>query len=81
MLVISRECGGKVAIICPDGTQLWVTIADIDTTRKSPRVRLGITAPRNYAIYREEILPGEHTKSSTVRTTDEYRSVNDPEGR
>lgn len=49
MLVLSRKLGEKIFI----GENIVVTVVDIDRGK----VRLGIEAPRDVAIYRQELLP------------------------
>jgi carbon storage regulator len=54
MLVLSRKINEKVMI----GDGIVVTIVKIDRNQ----VRIGIEAPGNVPIYREEILPLHHEK-------------------
>jgi carbon storage regulator len=49
MLVLSRKLGEKILI----GDSIWVTVVDIDRGK----IRLGIEAPRDVPIYRQELLP------------------------
>lgn len=49
MLVLSRKLGEKIHI----GSSVVITVIDIDRGK----IRLGIEAPRDVAIYREELLP------------------------
>lgn len=49
MLVLCRKLGEKIHI----GENIVVTVCEIDGNR----VRLGVDAPRDIAIYRQEILP------------------------
>ncbi len=51
MLVITRKIGERFLI----GDNIWVTIVDID----NGRARIGITAPREISIKREEIVEKE----------------------
>lgn len=48
MLVLTRKLGEKVLI----GPNIWVTVVDIEANK----VRLGITAPPEVEIWREELL-------------------------
>lgn len=48
MLVLSRKLGEKFFI----GTDICVTVVDIDRGK----IRLGIEAPREVVIYREELM-------------------------
>jgi carbon storage regulator len=49
MLVLSRTLGESIVI----GEDIRVTVVDIDRGK----VRIGIEAPREVLIYREELLP------------------------
>jgi carbon storage regulator len=49
MLVLSRKLGEKIVI----GDNISITIVDIDRGK----IRLGIEAPRNVPIFRQELLP------------------------
>lgn len=49
MLVLSRKLGEKIFI----GDNICITVVDIDRGK----IRLGIEAPREVAIYRQELLP------------------------
>ena len=49
MLVLSRKLGEKIVI----GDNIVVTVVKIDRNQ----IRLGIEAPLNVPVYREEILP------------------------
>lgn len=49
MLVLSRKLGEKIVI----GDNITITVVDIDRGK----IRLGIEAPRDVPIYREELLP------------------------
>lgn len=49
MLVLSRKLGEKIVI----GDQIVVTVVKIDRNQ----IRLGIEAPQDVAVYREEIAP------------------------
>lgn len=51
MLVLSRRLGDKIKI----GENIWITVVDIDRGK----VRIGIDAPRNVVVMREELLPHE----------------------
>lgn len=60
MLVLSRKLGEKIYI----GENIVITVVDIDRGK----IRLGIEAPRDISIYRQELLPlknAESTNSST----------------
>ena len=49
MLVLSRKLGEKIFI----GDNICITVVDIDRGK----IHLGIEAPREVAIYRQELLP------------------------
>ncbi len=49
MLVLSRKLGERIFI----GEDIVITLVDIDRGK----VRIGIQAPRDVPIYREELLP------------------------
>lgn len=52
MLVLSRKKGEGITIFCPDGTIIKIATVDIDRGK----TRVGITAPGEYKIYRDELL-------------------------
>src|SRR4051794_366078 len=52
MLVLSRKLGEKIVI----GDRIVVTVVKLD----NGQVRLGIEAPREVAVFREEIAPRLH---------------------
>jgi carbon storage regulator len=69
MLVLSRKLGEKIYI----GENICITVVDIDRGK----IRLGIEAPRDVPIYRQELLPlkanadgtaAPQNTSSTTRT-------------
>ena len=49
MLVLSRKIGEKIMI----GDDIEIVVVDIDRGK----IRIGITAPKDIPIYREEVLP------------------------
>jgi carbon storage regulator len=53
MLVLSRKLGEKIYI----GENICITVVDIDRGK----IRLGIEAPRDVPIYRQELLPMNQT--------------------
>ncbi|RLT20323.1 MAG: carbon storage regulator [Planctomycetota bacterium] len=60
MLVLSRKLGEKIYI----GDNICITVVDIDRGK----IRLGIEAPRDVSIYRQELLPGkEHLPTDAVK--------------
>lgn len=55
MLVLSRKLGEKIYI----GEEICITVVDIDRGK----IRLGIEAPRDVPVYREELrLAGKPAK-------------------
>jgi carbon storage regulator len=56
MLVLSRKLGEKVII----GDNIVITVVDIDRGK----IRIGVEAPRNVPIFREELLPVERRSVS-----------------
>lgn len=62
MLVLSRKLGEKIHI----GDNICITIVDIDRGK----IRVGIEAPRDVPIYREELLtpkPASPTGTEPIR--------------
>ena len=51
MLVLSRKVNEKVIITAPDGTQIVLMLVEV----RDDKARIGIAAPKNYAVNREEI--------------------------
>jgi carbon storage regulator len=49
MLVLSRKLGEKIFI----GENICITVVDIDRGK----IRLGIEAPREVPVFRQELLP------------------------
>jgi carbon storage regulator len=49
MLVLSRKLGEKICI----GDNICITVVDIDRGK----IRLGIEAPRDVPVFRQELLP------------------------
>lgn len=65
MLVLSRKLGEKIYI----GENICITVVDIDRGK----IRLGIEAPRDVPIYRQELLPlnnQQHQAQQTQPKTD-----------
>jgi carbon storage regulator len=56
MLVLSRKLGEKIYI----GENICITVVDIDRGK----IRLGIEAPRDVPIYRQELLPLNHQQQA-----------------
>lgn len=62
MLVISRKLGEKIWI-APD---IWITIVDIDRGK----VRLGVKAPADRTVLREELLPLTQAEQEHLKRRD-----------
>jgi carbon storage regulator len=61
MLVLSRKLGEKIFI----GDNICITVVDIDRGK----IRLGIEAPRDVPIYRQELLPLKNAETSAPGAT------------
>jgi carbon storage regulator len=61
MLVLSRKLGEKIYI----GDNICITVVDIDRGK----IRLGIEAPRDVPIYRQELLPLKTTDTNVSGTS------------
>jgi carbon storage regulator len=59
MLVLSRKLGEKIVI----GDNITITIVDIDRGK----IRLGIEAPRDVPIFRQELLPLKATEPANPK--------------
>ena len=60
MLVLSRKLGEKIYI----GENICITVVDIDRGK----IRLGIEAPRDVPIYRQELLPLKNAEAGAPGT-------------
>jgi carbon storage regulator len=60
MLVLSRKLGEKICI----GENICITVVDIDRGK----IRLGIEAPREVPVFRQELLPVKPEPTATVTT-------------
>lgn len=60
MLVLSRKLGEKIYI----GDNICVTVMSIDRGK----IRLGIEAPRETPIYREELLTADKVSESNAQS-------------
>ena len=70
MLVITRKLGERITI----GDNIVVTLLEV----KGSQARLGIEAPRNISIHRQEIyerIRKENLDSSLARTSDLVRAT------
>jgi carbon storage regulator CsrA len=52
MLILARLIEQSVKVTCPDGTVLSVMVVGVEGNK----VKLGFTAPLEYAIHREEVF-------------------------
>lgn len=52
MLVISRKLDERLRITLPDGRTVWAVIVEIG----EGRVRIGIDAPRDVLVMRDEVV-------------------------
>lgn len=59
MLVLSRKLGEKIVI----GDDIVVTVVKIDRNQ----IRIGIEAPHDVAVYREEIAPHQHQRAASAK--------------
>jgi carbon storage regulator len=59
MLVLSRKLGEKIVI----GDNILVTVVKIDRNQ----IRIGIEAPHDVPVYREEIAPQRSMKSPVAQ--------------
>src|ERR1044071_2808801 len=74
MLVLSRTRGQAVMI----GDQIVVTVVDL----RGDKVRLGISAPKDVSVHRQEIyeaIKGQNIASSTLHVTDLPKSAGHPQ--
>ena len=53
MLVLSREKNERLVIILEDGREIGIQVVRVS----HGKVRLGITAPPDVKVWREELLP------------------------
>lgn len=53
MLVLSRKLLEKIIVKAPTGEQIVITVLDIDRGK----IRLGLIAPKEFEIMREELVP------------------------
>lgn len=58
MLVLSRKLGEKICI----GENIFITVVDVERGK----VRLGIDAPRDVPIYRQELLADKNTPPKPI---------------
>ena len=64
MLVISRRLGERIMI----GDNIVLTVVDLDRGK----IRLGIEAPRDVGIFREELLPNDGSMPQNRESHDPF---------
>lgn len=70
MLILSRYEDESIIITEPDGSRIAVSVVRFGGQDGRPKVKLGIAAPREYAVYRDEIqrvIDAEAAKKEAVR--------------
>jgi carbon storage regulator len=67
MLVLSRKLGEKIYI----NDNICITVVDIDRGK----IRLGIEAPRDVPIFRQELITGAHATAPVPAVVAADRSV------
>lgn len=71
MLVLSRKYGEKIYI----GDGICITVVDIDRGK----IRLGVEAPPDVPIYRQEIAPYNHPLNKPMEQGDaDQRQTTEP---
>ena len=58
MLVLSRKLGEKICI----GDNIFITVVDVERGK----IRLGIEAPRDVPIFRQELLTGNQNRPAST---------------
>ena len=70
MLILTRRPGETLIIELPNGKQIDVTVLEV----KGNQVRIGINAPKDVAVHREEIYERikreQDAKAGSVETAD-----------
>lgn len=64
MLVLSRKLGESIYI----GDDVCIKVVDIDRGK----IRIGIEAPKDMPIYRQEMLPADHPMSLANRSGERH---------
>jgi carbon storage regulator len=67
MLVLSRKLGEKIYI----GDNICITVVDIDRGK----IRLGIEAPRDVPIYRQELLPLNQQRAADTAASSPHSTL------
>lgn len=60
MLVLSRKRNEKIVIVTPSGEEIVVGVIEV----RGDRVRLGMEAPRDHSIHREEVMQAIRAEQS-----------------
>lgn len=63
MLILTRRVGETLMVIQPDGTMAEVTVLGV----KGNQVRIGVNAPKEVAVHREEIYQRIQTENEQRR--------------
>ena len=69
MLILARKLGQRIVI----GGDIEITVVEV----RGEHVRLGITAPRNIAVHRSELL--EQVAAENIQAADSALSAEDVE--
>lgn len=64
MLVLKRVVGERVRLKVGD-VIVWITVVNLDRNGRGANVRLGLDAPREVIIHREEMLQPEQRKGGS----------------
>lgn len=51
MLVLKRDVSERIVIISPSGERIYIMLTEV----RGNKARLGVEAPRSWAIHREEV--------------------------
>lgn len=51
MLVLLRKCSETIVITAPDGTRITLMVIEV----RGDKVRIGVDAPKDWAVHRGEI--------------------------
>ena len=70
MLVLTRKRRERIRIDC-QGEVIWLQVVDIDRGK----IRLGVEAPRDVSIQREELLTGSDLHPRTQRLRAEFQQM------
>lgn len=59
MLVLSRKCSETIVITAPDGTRITLMVIEV----RGDKSRIGVDAPKDWAVHRGEIQKAIDTKT------------------